>query len=213
MLNLSTVITADIVNSEPSWGKELGKRLEQTIYASQPAAKVFFYRGDSFQSYLPDPFSTYRVALKLRTQAILFEKDRPEVKTDVRISIGIGTVELPVTQLATAEGEAFILSGRSFDELLTKEIRLHMQSSDARTNTTLQTISLFTDYLFQALTMKQAEVLEHLLNHRTQTEIAKMLRKSQSTVNRHVQSMGWKQMEGLINLYEQSIQLLNTPHG
>ena len=213
MLNLSTVITADIVNSEPSWGKELGKRLEQTIYASQPAAKVFFYRGDSFQSYLPDPFSTYRVALKLRTQAILFEKDRPEVKTDVRISIGIGTVELPVTQLATAEGEAFILSGRSFDELLTKEIRLHMQSSDARTNTTLQTISLFTDYLFQALTMKQAEVLEHLLNHRTQTEIAKMLRKSQSTVNRHVQSMGWKQMEGLINLYEQSIQLLNAPHG
>jgi hypothetical protein len=213
MLNLSTVITADIVNSEPSWGKELGKRLEQTIYASQPAAKVFFYRGDSFQSYLPDPFSTYRVALKLRTQAILFEKDRPEVKTDVRISIGIGTVELPVTQLATAEGEAFILSGRSFDELLTKEIRLHMQSSDARTNTTLQTISLFTDYLFQALTMKQAEVLEHLLNHRTQTEIAKMLRKSQSTINRHVQSMGWKQLEGLINLYEQSIQLLNAPHG
>ena len=72
MLNLSTVITADIVNSEPSWAKELGNRLEQTIYAGQPAAKVFFYRGDSFQSYLPDPFSTYRLALKLRTQATAF---------------------------------------------------------------------------------------------------------------------------------------------
>jgi hypothetical protein len=213
MAIVRSVITADIVNSEPSWAKELGIRLEQTIYASQPAAKVFFYRGDSFQSYLPDPFSTYRLALKLRTQAILFEKDRPEVKTDVRLSIGIGSVDLPVNQLATAEGEAFVLSGRSFDELQLKDRRLTIQSKDAKTNNSLQVISLFTDFLFQSLTIKQAEVLEHLLNHRTQTEIAKMLRKSQSTINRHVQSMGWKQLEGLINLYEQSIQLLNAPHG
>ena len=213
METLRTVITADIVNSEPSWGKELAKRLEQTIYASQAAAKVFFYRGDSFQSYLPDPFSTYRIALKLRTEAKLFEKDRPEIQTDVKISIGIGTVELPVNQLATAQGEAFVLSGRSFDEQVTDEKRLHMQCSDARTNNTLLAISLFTDYLFQSLTMKQAEVLEHLLNHRTQIETARLLKKSQSTVNRHVQSMGWKQIEGLLDLYEQSIQLLNSDHG
>jgi hypothetical protein len=213
MLNLSTVITADIVNSEPSWGKELGKRLEQTIYANQAAAKVFFYRGDSFQSYLPDPFSTYRLALKLRTVAKLFEKDRPEIKTDVRISIGIGTVELPVTQLANAEGEAFVISGRSFDELVSNEKRLNMQCGDDKTNITLQAISMFTDYLFLSLTMKQAEVLEHLLNYSTQIEIAKLVKKSQSTVNRHVQSMGWKQMERLLKLYDQSIELLKSNHG
>ncbi len=213
MLNLRTVITADIVNSAPSWGKELGNRLQETINANQAAAKVFFYRGDSFQSYLPDPFSTYRLALKLRTQAKLFEKDRPEIRTDVRISIGIGSIELPITQLATAQGEAFLLSGRSFDELIASEKRLHMQCSDEKTNITLQAISLFTDYLFQSLTMKQAEVLSHLLNHHTQTETAKLVKKSQSTVNRHVQSMGWKQIEGLLELYEQSIQLLNKNHG
>ncbi len=213
MTNLSAVITADIVNSEPSWGKELGKRLEQTIYANQAAAKVFFYRGDSFQSYLPDPYSTYRLALKLRTEAKLFERDRPEIQTDVRISIGIGTVELPITQLANAQGEAFVLSGRSFDEMVKNEKRLNMQCGDAKTNVALQTISLFTDYLFQSLTMKQAEVLEHLLNHRTQTEISKLLKKSQSTVNRHVQSIGWKQIEELLELYEKSIQLLNSNHG
>lgn len=211
-MNLSTVITADIVNSEPSWAKELGKRLEQTIYATQPAAKVFFYRGDSFQSYLPDPISTFRLALKLRTQAKLFEKDRPEVRTDVRMSIGIGTVELPITQLATAEGEAFVISGRSFDKIVKNDIRMHMQCRDDKTNVTLQSISMFTDYLFQSLTMKQAEVLEHLLNHRTQMETARLLNKSQSTVNRHVQSMGWKQMEELIVLFEKSLQLLNTNH-
>jgi len=214
MLNQSTVITADLVNSSPSWAKELGKQLEQTIYATQPAAKVFFYRLDSFQSYLPDPISTFRLALKLRTQAKLFEKDRSDIHTDVRMSIGIGTVNLPITQMATAEGEAFLISGRSFDAYVKDgEKRLHLQCSDEKTNLTLQSISLFTDYLFQSLTMKQAEVLEQLLNHRTQMEAAKWLEKSQSTVNRHVQSMGWKQMEQLIDLYENSIQLLNQENG
>lgn len=213
MLSISTVITADIVNSEPSWAKELGKCLEQTIYSTQPAAKVFFYRGDSFQSYLPDPISTFRLALKLRTQAKLFEKDRPDVQTDVRMSIGIGTVNLPITQLATAEGEAFVISGRSFDALVKNDKRLHLQCTDEKINITLQTISIFTDYLFQSLTMKQAEVLEQLLNHRTQMETAQWLKKSQSTVNRHVQSMGWKQMEELLSLYEKSIQLLKKKNG
>ncbi|MFN8153546.1 MAG: hypothetical protein U0Y08_04560 [Bacteroidia bacterium] len=210
MANLNTVLTADIVNSEPSWAKELGKRLEQTIYATQAAAKVFFYRGDSFQAYLPDPYSTYRLSLLLRTEAILFEKDRPEIHTDVRISIGIGTVELPVSQLATAQGEAFVLSGRGFDDLAQTDRRISIKCSQATTQIALQSISLFTDYLFRSLTIKQAEVLEHLLNHRTQIETAKLLKKSQSTVNKHVQSMGWKQIEELISLYEKSIQIINN---
>jgi hypothetical protein len=212
MATLSAVITADIVNSETSWAKELGKRLEQTIYSTQGAAKVFFYRGDSFQAYLPDPYSVYRLALKLRTEAILFEKDRREVDTDVRISIGVGTVELPVTQLSTAQGEAFVLSGRGLDELSKTEKRLSMHCSHESTQIALQAISLFTDYMFQSLTIKQAEVLTHLLNHRTQVETARLLDKTQSTVNKHAQSMGWRQLEELMDLYEASIQLISN-HG
>jgi hypothetical protein len=213
MINQRAVITADIINSQPSWAKELGRRLEQRIYANQANAKVFFYRGDSFQCYLPDPYSAYLLALQIRTEARLFEKDRPEVHTDVRISIGVGSVEMPITQLATAQGEAFVLSGRSFDDLLKDDKRLIIQCFDTKTNITLQLISMFTDYLFQTLTMKQAEVLDHLLNQRIQIEIARLLNKSQSTVNRHVQSMGWKQLEELMYLYKQSLQLININHG
>ncbi len=213
MLNQRAVITADIINSTPSWVAELRRRLEQVIYSSQAKAEIFFYRGDSFQSYLADPYSVYRLALQLRTEARLFEKDRPDVRTDLRISIGIGSVEMPITQLSTAQGEAFVLSGRGLDELEKSDNRIKIQCNDARTNISLQGISLFTDYLFRSLTYKQAEVLQHLLNQRTQLETAKFLDKSQSTVNRHVQSMGWKQMEELIGLYEKSLQLLNVNHG
>ena len=91
--------------------------------------------------------------------------------------------------------------------------RLIIRCGDEKVNTTLETISLFTDYLFDALTYKQAEVLQHLLNNRTQIETAKVLDKSQSTVNRHVQSLGWKQMEELLRLYNQSIQQTTPING
>lgn len=209
MQNQRAVITADIVNSTPSWVAELRRRIEQIIYASQAKTEIYFYRGDRFQCYLADPYSVYRLALQLRTEARLFEKDRPNIETDLRISIGIGSVEMPVTQLATAQGAAFVLSGRGLDELEESERRLRIQCSDVKTNIALKSISLFTDYLFKSLTMKQAEVLQHLLNNRTQLETAKLLNKSQSTINRHVQSMGWKQIEELINLYGESLTLIS----
>jgi hypothetical protein len=192
---------------------ELRSILEQTINANQ-AKFLSFYRGDSFQSYLVDPYPAYRLALILRTEAKLFENSLPnDTKTDLKISIGIGSIETPVTQIKTAQGEAFLLSGRGLDELEKAGRRLLIQTGDAKVNTALEAITLFTDYLFEALTYKQAEVLQHLLNNRNQIETAKILDKSQSTVNRHVQSLGWKQMEELLRLYNQSIQQITPLNG
>ena len=209
MSKLRSVITADIVNSASARIEVLAEKLEQTVFRSQPLARIFFYRGDSFQIYLPDPQAAYRLALQLRITAILIEKDRLDAHTDVRLSIGIGAVEQPVTQLATAQGEAFLLSGRGFDELANTDRRLSIHCSHIPIQIGFQTISLFTDYLFQSLTFKQAEVLAHLLNQLTQLETAKLLNKSQSTINKHVQSMGWKQLHELMDLYEKSIQWIN----
>ena len=215
MIVLGAVITADIVNSTAMGSKaagELRSVLEQLINANQEKF-LSFYRGDSFQSYLVDPYPAYKLALRLRTAARIFENQLPDIKTDLKISIGIGSIETPVTQIKTAQGEAFLLSGRGLDELEKMGRRLIIRCGDEKVNTTLETISLFTDYLFDALTYKQAEVLQHLLNNRTQIETAKVLDKSQSTVSRHVQSLGWKQMEELLRLYNQSIQQTTPING
>lgn len=215
MIVLGAVITADVVNSTAMGSKaagELRSILEQLINANQ-AKFLSFYRGDSFQSYLVDPYPAYKLALRLRTAARVFENQLPDIKTDLKISIGIGSIETPVTQIKTAQGEAFLLSGRGLDELEKTGRRLIIRCGDDKVNTTLESISLFTDYLFDALTYKQAEVLQHLLENRTQIETAKVLDKSQSTVNRHVQSLGWKQMEELLRLYNQSIQQTTPING
>ena len=212
---LGAVITADIVNSTAMGSKAAGELrtiLEQLINANQ-AKFISFYRGDSFQSYLVDPYPAYRLALILRTEAKLFENQLQNIQTDLKISIGIGSIETPVTQIKTAQGEAFLLSGRGLYELEKTGRRLIIRTGDEKVNTALEAISLFTDYLFEALTYKQAEVLQHLLNDRTQIETAKVLDKSQSTVNRHVQSLGWKQKEELLKLYNQSIQQITPING
>lgn len=215
MVVLGAVITADIVNSTAMGSGAAGELraiLEQTINAKQ-AKFLSFYRGDSFQSYLVDPYPAYQLALILRTEAKLFERQLPDIKTDLKISIGIGSIETPVTQIKTAQGEAFVLSGRGLDELEKTGRKLVIRTSDEKGNTALEAISLFTDYLFDSITYKQAEVLQHLLNNRTQIDTAKILDKSQSTVNKHVQSLGWRQMEELLRLYNRTIQQTTLING
>lgn len=214
MIKQGAVITADIVNSTAMGGgliTALGTALENIIQANQ-AKMLSYYRGDSFQCYISDPYAAFRLALLLRTETKLFGQKHSGIFTDLKISIGIGRIETPVTP-KTAHGETFVLSGRGLDQLEKSDRRLLIQSKDERMNIALEAISLFVDYLFDALTNKQAEVLQHLLMDRNQMETAVLLNKSQSTVNKHIQSLGWKQMEELFRLYQKTIQQINHNHG
>lgn len=215
MIISGAVITADIVNSsllDKASVSRLSEWLKELINANQ-AKFLSFYRGDSFQSYIVDPYPAYKLALQMRTVAVLFRVESPEIETDLKISVGIGGIDTPVKNINSAMGEAFILSGRGLDKLEKSGARFIMSSEDQYVNIALETISTFTDYLFNQLTSKQAEVLQHLLNGSNQVEISKILKKSQSTINRHVQALGWSEMEHLLDLYHQCIQKLTQPNG
>ena len=215
MIITGAVITADIVISSllgTAYVNKLAERLKKLINTNQ-ARLLSFYRGDSFQSYIVDPFPVYKLTLQLRSEAKLFRITIPEVETDLKISIGIGGIDTPVKNINSAMGEAFILSGRGLDEFKKTGRKFIIRSEYPAINIALESISIFTDYLFSHLTIKQAEVLKHLLNNRTQVEIAKILNKSQSTVNRHVQALGWNEMEHLLDIYHKCIQKITQPDG
>jgi hypothetical protein len=203
------VITADIVNSS-SMGKKsydlIVSRLKKILSAEK--VKSHFYRGDSFQCYLADPYTAFRFALNLRTAAKVIVTDSGE-ETDLKISLGIGSIETPVIKINEAMGEAFIISGRELDNLEIEGRRFIITSENSGLNIAFDTISIFTDYLFKKLTLKQAEVLKYLLKNNTQQQIARKLKKTQSTVNRHVQALGWKEFEHLIENYNKCILKIN----
>lgn len=205
---LRAVLTADIVNStklKPGIEKKLVNILGLVLAKYQ----FEFYRGDSFQVLVNDAAEALEVALLCRTAAIGISKNSRINLCDIRVSIGLGLVKLPVKTLATAKGTAFVLSGRAFDELLKQDVRLSIAVENGLANVAVEILSAYINALFIAMTGKQAEVIFELLNHKTQQEAAKHLKKSKSTIHQHVIAGGWNEIEKLLQQYKKIVHQLS----
>lgn len=204
----AAVITGDIVNSTKLSGENEKLLFKQLKEWFRPYTFEFF-RGDSFQVYLKDAKDALKLALMCRTLAIHLHSPEHEPLCDIRISIGIGTVSLPVRTLATAKGEAFLLSGRSFDSMVKEGKRLHLSINNPVAALTLELIADYLDSIYSGVTTKQAEVILELLNGRTQQEIAEKLSRSKSTVNQHVGSGRWEEIDKILGQYVKLLVLSN----
>jgi hypothetical protein len=207
MVPLVAVITADIVNSTRL------KKAEEKILINELSAilksyKFEFYRGDSFQAYIPDPKEALKVVLQARAAAKRLSSGFSSPFADIRASIGIGDITAPLRDLKTAKGEAFLLSGRTFDEMSKSGKRLKIQSANDTINLGLKIIANYADSLFSQLTSKQAAVVFELLTDHNQVETARRLKKSQPTINKHAQSARWMEINNLIEDYQLYINQL-----
>lgn len=204
---VQAVLTGDIVNST-RLKKVTEKKLLKILEAALASYKFEFYRGDSFQVYVKKPIEALKTALLCRTAAISVSKNEEVNLSDVRISIGIGAVTMQVKTLGAAKGEAFILSGRAFDELAGTDTRLTIATGNSLANAGLQIIADYLNAILKVMTGKQAEVIFELLKNQTQQEVAKLLKKSKSTVHQHVIAGRWNEIEKLLQQYENIINHL-----
>lgn len=206
-MSFAAVITADIVNSTKI-AKADYKKLMKNLAAILQEHQHEFFRGDSFQVLVKSPGDALLVLSQARTAAMkLTESSMPIA--DIRASIGIGNVKLPVKSFQTASGDVFILSGRSFDKMAKDERMIIVcDEKNKAVNSGLKVLSQFIDYLFQRLTFKQAAVVYELLMNRTQIDTAKRLKKSQATVHKHTQAAGWPEIEKLLTEYKNLVTLI-----
>lgn len=196
-MSQGAVITADIVNSTKLSKTDM-KKIMKNITLIFSNHKIEFFRGDSFQVYMKLPGEALLAILISRTAAIKLSAGI----SDIKASIGIDSVKIPVRDLNTASGEAFVLSGRSFDSMKNgKRLSIVCNEKYDTVNTGLRILCQFTDYLFQHLTFKQAAVVHELLLGKSQVEISRKIRKSQATVHKHIQSAGWPETEKLLSEY------------
>ena len=198
------VLTGDIVNST-LLGKAAEKQLLHLMQQLFREHKLEFYRGDSFQALLQQPAAALRLSLLCRAAAISLQETQPSVLSDFRISIGIGEVNSPVRSLKTAKGQAFVLSGRAFDELTKTNSRLAITTGNELANEGLQVIADYLNSIFRALTGKQAEVIFPLLKRETQQAVAHKLKKTKSTIHQRVISGRWHEIEKLLLQFEKII--------
>jgi len=203
---IQAVLTGDIVNST-RLGQAAEKKLMKCLQQLLAAHRFEFYRGDSFQVFVKDARSALQTALLCRTAAISIAGSAA-VSSDIRISIGIGKTKTPVASLGIARGEAFVLSGRAFDELTKTNTRLAMVGNNQLANEGLQVIADYLNAIFKDMTGKQAGVIFELLNGETQQTVAAKLKKSKSTIHQHVSAGRWPAIENLLHHYENIINQL-----
>jgi hypothetical protein len=199
-MHLQAVLTGDIVNSTKLTSVN-EKRILKQLKSILLAGKHEFYRGDSFQVYIKDASQALRIALLCRMAAMAIPPDENGTRSDVRISIGIGSVKMPVKTLSAAKGDAFIFSGRAFDELTKTGKRLIIVTYNSIAKTAFEIISDYVNSVLENITDKQATVILKLLSGHSQKKVANTLQKSKSTISQHVTSGRFYEIERLLEQY------------
>ncbi len=201
---IRAVLTGDIVNSTKI-GKVNERKLLKSLQQVLEAHLFEFYRGDSLQVYIKEPTQALQIALLCRTAGMSITQNNLVASSDVRFSIGIGMVNTPVKTLGNAKSEAFVLSGRAFDEILLTDTRLVISTANSLANTGLQVIADYINAIFKVMTSKQAAVIFELLKGESQQQVAAKMKKSKSTINQRVSAGRWPEIEKLLQQYENII--------
>ncbi|MBQ0081791.1 MAG: hypothetical protein KBT41_00700 [bacterium] len=182
------VITGDLVNSTNiavEWRQTVVDALNACVTDFLPLTpiKIEMYRGDSFQVVIDKPELTLTVAVALRAK---LQATTPEKKViwDARVSVGIGEVSFESGNIVTSDGEAFRLSGRTFDAMGKKKLAIATPWTEY--NNTMDIVTRFADDVVSSWTVKQANVVYHsLLFPKTQKDMAADLGLTKQNFNSH----------------------------
>lgn len=188
---MKAVITADIVNSTKI--EETGRyllieevyKIIQEMQILSPI-KCEMYRGDSFQVMVDDVKRCLEVAILIRLglkRSNLLEHG----KLDARMAIGVGDISYEHEQVILSDGEAFRLSGRTFDKLNKRRLLIATNINDM--DDPLNVMLAFIDELLEGLSYTQSKYLyDSLLYNMSQMELANVYNTSQPNIAKHLKS-------------------------
>lgn len=193
------IITGDIVDSQlretKTWLKVLKKALNK--YGKEPISWEI-YRGDSFQLELPVNNALEKV---IAIKAMLKKED-----IAVRIAIGIGEKEHVAKKITESNGSAFVNSGECFESLKKTSLALKSPWKDFD-----ESINIMLDLALLTIdnwSVTSAELVKVGLENpeKKQTELTKLLNKTQSTISEGLKRAGYDEILKMIHFYNKKIQ-------
>ena len=182
------VITGDLVNSTniaAKWRQTVVDALHACVAESQPLTpmKLEMYRGDSFQVVVDKPEDALAIAIALRAKLKAETPNRQEL-WDARLAVGVGEISFESDNIVTSDGEAFRLSGHSFDHIGKKRLSISTPWSDF--NTDIELVTRFADDVITSWTAKQARVVyQSMLFPKLQKDQAEELGMTRQNFNYH----------------------------
>ncbi len=193
------VITGDVVQSRlessPIWQNRLKDILSQY---GQETKDWEIYRGDSFQLCLTADRAVL-AALHLKAGFKRFEQ------LDLRMGIGLGSLDYPTEKVTHSTGTAFTHSGICFDQLKNQNvaIRSNNQNLDLILNV-MFSLALLT---MNSWTQTVAGVVQASLEHPdwNQNELAQLLNKSQSGISEALKRAAFDEIMQMEQVYKKLI--------
>ncbi|WP_421920414.1 hypothetical protein [Marinifilum sp.] len=225
------VLTGDLIRSRKLQNGDLELVLEELPRCFEEIKNRYltkggyfeFYRGDSFQILIHEPELALKVALILRARlrslfaAKVSMKGTIDVKSDARISIGIGTMRMQNSRVVESQGEAFELSGMELDKMGKESQELSIKTPWDEINNELRVNCLFADNTINNWSAKTAEsVFRYLLYDETQDQQAGYFNITQPAVRKRLMVQGnMKAMDAFIQRSQKIIQqqFKNTQNG
>jgi hypothetical protein len=195
------VITGDIVNftSLGAVHREAlvreSKDFLQKINPQKGSAE--FFRGDSFQLIVSDVVEAIHKSIQIRCWFKKGAWSDEKSLLDAKIAIGVGEISYLGDSVLDSDGEAFHLSGRTFDKMETSMFRIVVPNEEI--NKQLEIIADLMNVIMTDWTKPQAEVIFLLMENKTQQQIALELAVGQSSVNKRIRLSKWKEIERTIN--------------
>ncbi|RFC55238.1 SatD family protein [Brumimicrobium aurantiacum] len=199
---MEAIITGDIVNSRAIEAKVWISKLKEclSLFGNEPG-QWEIYRGDSFQLKV-EPKKALLAAVLLKAQIKQFKA------LDIRMAIGIGEVNYEAEKITESNGDAFLRSGECFEQL--KKDLLKMKSPDKNFDKTMNVMFSLAGISMNSWTPLSSKIIQLSLKNpnMTQSEMAKLLDKSQSNISIALKRGGFDEIQRLLNYYKEEIQKL-----
>lgn len=169
---------------------------------AKPENKLVYeiIRMDEFLCLTDNPCSAMHSLLMLASQFRYQTYADLKIRTDLRLSMGIGPVELFQRELRESDGTAF-RSAYAGLKSMKRNQRLTIETTGEQMNEELKVGCGFMDIFIHDWSDEQAEALVHRLSGKNQTQISELLDISQPAVNRRLKAAHFEAIEGFINRF------------
>lgn len=196
------IITGDIINSRTEPAAEWLAVLKDSLghYGETPQ-KWEIFRGDSFQ-LLVEPGEALYASFQIKA-AIKQLRD-----LDVRMAIGIGEQDHQSEKISESNGSAFVRSGECFESL--KKQNLGISTGSVEKDELLNLLLNLALLTMNNWSITVAETIDSFLQNpgKSQTEMAKQLNKSQSSLSEALKRGGFDEIMQLETFYRKQITSL-----
>lgn len=201
-----SVITGDIIKSRKYRTPEVWLvPLKEAFSKMDISAKHWeIFRGDSFQLEIENNQKAFYIAVYIKAC----------IKTiqglDVRMAIGVGNKDFEGDKISESNGEAFVFSGETFEELKQEKINLKIKTPYLSLNEELNLYFKLALIAMDHWTVNSSQAVKIAMENlgSIQSEIAEIIGISQDAVSKRLKRAYYNDIMSLDRMYYDKITLL-----